>query len=59
MKITSLSEYYKFTRNLPLCRDSKFTYTLEKYQDKLRELDFRKVKAAVKKEQGISLTSYR
>ena len=57
-KIEQLADYYKFSRDLPKSHDAQLTRTLERYHDRIRELDFKKVKAAVKKEQGISLTSY-
>lgn len=54
----NLSEYYKFNRDLPRNFDRGLKKILGKYYDKLRELDFKKVKAVLKEEQGISLTTH-
>lgn len=56
-KISQLAEYYKFSRDLPRPNDQNLTRTIQRYHDKLREFDFKRVKAAVKRQQGISLTS--
>lgn len=56
-KIRQLSEYYKFNRDFPRCFDNDIEGALMRYQEKLKKLDFRKVKCAIKKEQGVSITS--
>jgi hypothetical protein len=42
---------------VPRCFDKDITSILYRYHDRLHEYDFRRVKAALKKEQGISLTT--
>lgn len=56
-KILHFSEYYKFNRDIPRCFDKDLQSPLMRYQEKVKKLDFRKVKNALKKEQGISITS--
>ena len=56
-KIEHLTEYYKYNRSLPRLYEPTLTTILEKYHNRLRDYDFKVVKAALKREQGISLTS--
>jgi len=57
-KIGHLSEYYKFNRDFPRCFDKNLTGVLMRYEDRLKKLDFRRVKNAIKREQGVSITSH-
>jgi hypothetical protein len=56
-KIEHLSEYYKFNRDFPRCFDKNLASILMRYEDRLKKMDFRRVKNAIKKEQGVSITS--
>ena len=56
-KILHFSEYYKFNRDIPRCFDKDLQRPLMRYQEKVKKLDFRRVKNALKREQGISITS--
>jgi ADP-glucose pyrophosphorylase len=48
-KITTLAQYYKFNRDLPRCFDEELTSVLNRYHERLKDIDFKRVKAALKR----------
>ena len=55
LKIEQLTQYYKYNRELPRVVGAE--KEMEEYHRKLRNYDFKVVKAVLKKEQGVSITS--
>lgn len=56
-KITMLTEYYKFHSDVPRVIELGVEKIMNRYYDKKRENDYRKVKKVLKEEQGMSITS--
>lgn len=48
-KITVLSEYYKFHRDLPVWGQKSIDSIMSKYYDKMKDVDYKKIKAVLKK----------
>lgn len=53
-----LSEYYKFHRNLPVWNDRQVEEIMGRYYNKVKDVDYKKIKDVLKREQGISLTTH-
>lgn len=52
-----LSQYYKFHRDLPTWNDRHVAGIMGKYYGRVKDVDYKKIKSILKKEQGISLTT--
>lgn len=57
-KIEMLSEYYKFHRDLPLWNDRAVEGIMGRYYNKVKDVDYKRIKQVLKQEQGISLTTH-
>lgn len=53
-----LSEYYKFHRDLPLWNDRAVEGIMGRYYNKVKDVDYKRIKQVLKQEQGISLTTH-
>ena len=54
-----LSEYYKFHRNQPAWNDKGVEPIMVKYYNKLKDVDYKKIKNVLKQEQNISITTHK
>ena len=52
-----LSEYYKFHKDAPTWNDYRVEQIMEKYYHRMKDVDYKRMKQILKKEQDISLTS--
>ena len=54
-----LSEYYKFHRNLPVWNQRSVEVLMERYYEKLKDADYKKIKRILKEEQNISISTHK
>ena len=54
-----LSEYYKFHRDLPTWNDRHIEGTMGRYYSRVKDVDYKKIKQVLKRQQDISLTTHK
>ena len=54
-----LSEYYKFHRDLPTWNNLGVERIMGKYYNRLKDVDYKRIKDVLKKEQNISLSTHK
>ena len=51
-----LTQYYKFYRDLPAWNERAIQGIMQRYYNRLKDVDYKKIKSVLKRQQGISLT---
>lgn len=54
-----LSEYFKFHRDIPTWNNLGVDRIMGRYYSRLKDVDYKRIKNVLKKEQGISLTTHK